>query len=57
MTKERKFDLQERLIDYVVEIIKLSAQLPDTNAGRHISVQILRNGTSPAANYGESQSA
>ncbi len=57
MNKERKFDLQERLIDYAVRIIKLSEALPDTKASRHVSSQILRSGTSPAPNYGEAQSA
>ena len=57
MNKERKFDLQDRLIDYAVRIIKLSETLPDTKAGRHVSSQILRSGTSPAPNYGEAQSA
>ncbi|MBL7066792.1 MAG: four helix bundle protein [Candidatus Marinimicrobia bacterium] len=51
--KEKKFDLQERFIDYAVRIINVSEQLPETKAGRHISSQILRSGTSPAANYGE----
>jgi len=55
--KEKKFDLQERLIDYAVRIIKVSEQLPETKAGKHISSQMLRSGTSPAANYGEAQSA
>ena len=49
----KKFDLQERFIDYAVRIINVSEQLPETKAGRHISSQILRSGTSPAANYGE----
>ena len=57
MTKERNFDLQERLIDYAVRIIKLSEALPNTKAGKHVSSQILRSGTSPAPNYGEAQSA
>lgn len=57
MTKERVYDLQDRLIDYAVRIIKLSEALPDTRAGRHVSSQILRSGTSPAPNYGEAQSA
>lgn len=55
--KERTFDLQDRLIDYSVRVIKLSEALPDTKAGRHVSSQILRSGTSPAPNYGEAQSA
>ena len=57
MSKERKYDLQERLIDYAVRIIKLSEALPDTKAGKHVSMQILRSCTSPAPNYGEAQSA
>ncbi|NQT64581.1 MAG: four helix bundle protein [FCB group bacterium] len=55
--EKRKFDLQERFIDYAVRIINLSEQLPETKTGKHISSQILRSGTSPAANYGEAQSA
>ncbi len=55
--KEKKFDLQERLIDYAVRIINVSEQLPETKAGKHISTQILKSGTSPAPNYGEAQSA
>lgn len=53
----KKFDLQERFIDYAVRIINVSEQLPETKAGKHIASQILRSGTSPAANYGEAQSA
>ncbi len=57
MTKEREYDLEDRLIDYAVRIIKLSEALPETKAGKHVSSQILRSGTSPAPNYGEAQSA
>jgi len=55
--KARAFDLQDRLIDFAVRIIKLSNALPETRAGKHICAQILRSGTSPAPNYGEAQSA
>jgi len=57
MTKEKEYDLQDRLIEYSVRIIKLSKVLPDSKAGKHVSSQLLRSGTSPAPNYGESQSA
>ena len=57
MPKEREFDLQDRFVDYAVRIIKLSEALPETKAGKHVSTQILRSGTSPAPNYGEAQSA
>ena len=49
--------LEERLIEFAVRIIKLSAKLPKTPAGRHIAGQILRSGTSPAPNYGEARGA
>ena len=49
--------IQDRLIDFMVRIIKLADALPDTPAGRHIGGQILRSGTSPAPNYGEGRSA
>ncbi|MBN2018206.1 MAG: four helix bundle protein [Candidatus Cloacimonetes bacterium] len=60
MMKEKvskKFDLLDRLIQYSVRIIKVSEQLPNTLSGKHIALQILRSGTSVAANYGEAQSA
>jgi len=57
MTKERTYDLQDRLIDYAVRIIKVSEALPEKTAGKHVSTQILRSGTSPAPNYGEAQGA
>lgn len=50
-------ELEDRLIDFAVRIIKLSARLPKTPAGRHIAGQILRCGTSPAPNYGEARGA
>jgi four helix bundle protein len=50
-------ELEERLIDFAVRIIKLSANLPRTSAGKHIAGQIMRSGTSPAPNYGEARGA
>ena len=55
--KDRAFDLEERLIDFAVNIIKVSDSLPETRAGNHIRSQLLRCGTSPAPNYAEAQSA
>lgn len=55
--KPKKFDLQDRLIEYAVRIIQVIEELPDTKTGKHISYQLLKSGTSPAPNYGEAQSA
>ena len=53
----KKFDLEERLIDFAVLIIEISESLNNTRAGNHIGGQLLRSGTSPALHYGEAQSA
>ncbi len=50
-------DIQERMIDFAVAIIHLTSQLPNTVAGKHVSGQLLRSGTSPALNYGEARGA
>jgi four helix bundle protein len=55
--KTKKFDLEERLIDFAVLIIEISESLSNTKVGNHISGQIVRSGTSPALHYGEAQSA
>ncbi len=58
MSKESKsFDLEERLIDFAVRIIRTSESLPKTRVGNHIAGQLIRSGTSYAPNYGEAQSA
>ena len=58
MSKEsRIFDLEERLIDFAVRVIRLAESLPKIKLGNHIAGQLIRCGTSPAPNYGEAQSA
>jgi four helix bundle protein len=58
MPKETgKFDLEDRLMEFGVRIIRLAQALPKTRVGNHIAGQIIRCGTSPAANYGEAQSS
>ena len=52
----KKFDLEERLIDFSVFIIKLSNNIPKTQVGKHLSGQLIRSGTSVSLNYGEAQS-
>jgi len=53
----KKFDLEERLIDFAVSIINITENLNNTRAGNHIAGQLVRSGTSPALQYGEAQSA
>ena len=51
-----KFNLEERLIDFAVKIIKFTDDISNSKAGNHLQGQIIRSGTSPALNYGEAMS-
>ena len=55
--KKRVYDLEERLLEYSVKIIKIVEQLPNTRVGNHLAGQLLRSGTSPYPNHGEAQAA
>jgi four helix bundle protein len=48
-------DLEDRLINFAVLIVKIAESMPPTRAGGHLSGQLLRSGTSPALNYAEAQ--
>ncbi len=50
-------DIEDRLIDFAVRIVKLGGHLPKTQAGVHIGGQLLRSGTAPAAHYAEARGA
>jgi len=52
----RKFDLEDRLVDFSVLMLRVADALPKTYAGQHLAGQLIRSGTSPALNYGEAQS-
>jgi len=53
---EKKYDLEDRLIDFAVSVIKLVESLPNTKSATHLGGQLLRSGTSPSLNYGEAKS-
>ncbi|MFH2141352.1 MAG: four helix bundle protein [Bacteroidota bacterium] len=53
----RIYDLEDRLIEFSLLIIRIVEILPDNKVGSHIGGQLLCSGTSPAFNYGEAQSA
>lgn len=46
-----KSDLKSRTKDFALRIIKLGDSLPNSESGRVMTRQILRSGTSVAANY------
>jgi four helix bundle protein len=53
----KKYDLEERLLDFSMNIIAIVERLPDSKVCNHLGSQLLRSGTSPALNYGEAQAA
>ena len=55
--KRPKFDLEDRVLDFAVQVIELTEILPNTRAANHIAGQLLRSGTSPYGNHGELESA
>ncbi len=50
-------DIESRLIEFAVRIVKLSDSLSKTYAGRHLANQLLCSGPSAAANYAEARGA
>ena len=55
--KKQIYDLEERLLEFSVRIIKVVEQLPNSRIGNHIAGQLLKSGTSPYPNHGEAQAA
>jgi four helix bundle protein len=55
--KATGYNLEERLLEYAVRIIRLVEALPASRAGNHVAGQLLRSGTSPLPNHAEAQAA
>ncbi len=53
----RNFDLQDRLINFSLLVMKVVERLPKSYTGQHFAKQLVRSGTSPAFQYGEAKSA
>lgn len=57
MNNKKTFDLQDRLINFSLLIMKIVDRLPKTYTGQHFARQLIRSGTSPSFQYGEAQAA
>jgi four helix bundle protein len=53
----QKYDLEERLLTFAANTVRLTDSWPNTKAGNHIASHLLRCGTSPLANHGEVEAA
>ncbi len=56
-TKMKRFDLDDRLIEFSVSVCRVVEEMPSTMVGELLTSQLLRCATSPVANYGEAQGA
>lgn len=54
---KKKFDLEDRLVDFTCRMIDVVEALPNTRAGNYIAGQLIRCCHSPTFNYGEVQGA
>lgn len=52
-----KYDLEERLLEFSVRVIRVTESMKHSRAGDHIADQLLRSGTSPYGNHGEAEGA
>jgi len=57
LKKERTFDLEDRLIEFVLKIDQIVESLPNTRLGNYLAGQMIRSGSAPALNYGEAMAA
>lgn len=55
--EEFKKELEERLLNFAVAMVKMSTELPRNTAGFEIGKQIVKSGCSPYANYAEAKYA
>jgi four helix bundle protein len=54
---ERKYDLEDRLVDFTCRMIDVEEALPNTRSGNYIASQLIKSCHSPTFNYGEAQAA
>ena len=55
--QNKKFDLEDRFVDYTCRMIDVVEGLPSTRAGNYIAGQLIRSCHSPTFNYSEVQAA
>ncbi|MBE9469018.1 MAG: hypothetical protein IMY72_11965 [Bacteroidetes bacterium] len=47
----KKFDLEDRFIDFIIRISNVVDEIDDSKLGINIAGQLIRSGSSPALNY------
>ncbi len=54
---EQKYDLEERLLEFAVRIVRVTESMTKSRAANHLADQLLRSGTSPYGHHGEAEGA
>lgn len=54
---QRKYDLEDRFVNYTCIMIDIVESLPNTRAGNYMAGQLIKSCHSPTFNYGEAQAA
>ncbi|MDO8543578.1 MAG: four helix bundle protein [Opitutaceae bacterium] len=52
-----KYDLEDRLLEFAVRVVRVTESMHRSRAGTHVADQLLRAGTSPDGNHGEAEGA
>ena len=55
--KNRKFDLEDRLVKFACMCLDVCDLLPNTKTGQNLEYQLSKSSTSSALVYGEAQAA
>jgi hypothetical protein len=53
--ESKKYDLEDRLVDFSARIIDVVEAMPNTRAGNYLAGQLVRCGIAPCLLYGEAQ--
>ena len=57
MAESKKYDLEDRLIDFTIKCSNIVEEVSSSKLANHIGGQLIRSSSSSALNYGETQSA
>lgn len=57
MARNKKYDLEDRLIDFSIDCSNIVEGLPTSKLANQIGSQLIRSSSSTALNYGEAQAA
>lgn len=56
-SKQNKFDLEDRLVDFACMCLEVCDLLPNTKTGQNLEFQLSKSSTASALVYGEAQAA